>query len=94
MPKTYWYYQIWISSEKYGALSAVYHYSGCDLSDAVDRAMMQYWDDHDYSGEPQWNDPNIIDFTPSLVQRSQSEFQTIYTENTLSTLEHAINEAS
>jgi hypothetical protein len=77
-----WHYQVWIGTDYYGALTAVYHYSNCSLGDAVSRAQRQYWDDHDYPDrEPRWNDPEDIDFYPSLVQRSRSEFIEIYSSS-------------
>ena len=95
-----WYYQIWIGTEHYGDLSAVYHYSNCSLSDAISRAQKQFWIDYrlpdeDYPDhEPNWNDPkdNDIDFYPSLVQRSRSEINEIYTHDSPDSIEDAIKE--
>jgi len=94
MPKTYWYHQIWIGDEKNGSDAACYEYTDIKLSDACDKAMLQFWHDMDYSNEDGWNYPDEIDFYISKVQRSQSEIQTIYTLGTPDTLEHAIKEAS
>ena len=94
MPKTYWYYQIWIGDEKNGSDASCYEYTDIKLSDACEKAMLQFWHDNDYPNEPCWNYPDEIDFYISKVQRSQSEIQTIYTLGTPSTLEHAIKEAS
>ena len=94
MPKTYWYYQIWIGDEKNGSDAACYEYTDMTLSEACDEAMLQFWYDNDYPNKPFWNYPDEIDFYISKVQRSQSEIQSIYTLGTPSTLEHAIKEAS
>ena len=91
---TKWYIQIWIGDEKNGSDASCYEYTDIKLSDACDKAMLQFWHDNDYPNEPCWNYPDEIDFYISKVQRSQSEIQTIYTLGTLSTLEHAIKEAS
>ena len=95
MPKPYWYYQIWIGDEKHGSDCACYEYKDMKLSEACDKAKLQFWYDHDYpSREPNWSNPEEIDFYISKVQRSQSEIQTIYTLGTPDTLEHTIKEAN
>ena len=91
---TNWYYQIWIGSEYEGRFAGYYEYSGIPLSEAIDRAKRSYWDDGvDYPvREPNWNDPDEIDFYVSKVQRSQSEIQTIYTESCQKSLEQIVQE--
>lgn len=92
---TKWYYQIWIGSEHEGRFAAYYEYSGIPLSEAIDRAKRSYWDDGPYPiREPDWNDPNEIDFYLSKIMRSQSEIQTIYTESCQKSLEQVVQEAS
>ena len=91
---TNWYIQIWIGDEKNGSDAACYEYKDIKLSEACDKAMLQFWHDNDYPNESYWNYPDEIDFYISNVQRWQSEIQTIYTLGTPSTLEHAIKEAS
>ena len=92
---TNWYYQIWIGSEHEGRFAAYYEYSGIPLSEAIDRAKRSYWDDGPYPiREPDWNDPNDIDFYLSKVMRSQSEIQTIYTASCQKSLEQVVQEVS
>ena len=90
---TKWYYQIWIGSEYEGRFAGYYEYSGIPLSEALDRAKRSHWDDGPYPiREPNWNDPNEIDFYVSKVMRSQSEIQTIYTESCQKSLEQIVQE--
>ena len=91
---TKWYIQIWIGDEKNGSDASCYEYTDIKLSDACDKAMLQFWHDNDYPNEPCWNYPDQIDFYISKVLRSQHEIQTIYTLGSSDSLELAIKEAS
>ena len=95
---TEWSYQISINSKNLCSYG-LYQYSCIPLSEAINRAKRSYWDNGPYPiREPNWNDPDEIDFYVSKVQRTQTETyvetEMIYSRWDQKSLEEVVLEAS